>query len=62
MRVERCVPENENASTMIIAFRLNVGVGHQEHGENDSDDIPAREDKATRRQSDIQRRSRVKHT
>ena len=38
------VGEDENAPTMIVALRFDVGVSHKEHGENDGDDVPAGED------------------
>ena len=41
------VGEDEDATTMVVALRLDVGVSHQEHREDDCDDIPAREDQPT---------------
>lgn len=40
------VPEGKDTSTMVITLRLDVGVSHEEHGEDDGDDVPAGEDKA----------------
>ena len=31
---------------MVIALGFDVGVGHQEHRQDERDDIPAREDEA----------------
>jgi hypothetical protein len=36
-------PEDENASTMVVALGLDVSVGHKKHGEDDDDDIPSRQ-------------------
>ena len=33
---------------MVVTLRLDIGVGHQEHREDDADDIPARENQAGR--------------
>ena len=37
------IAEDEDAATMIVALRLDVGVRHQEHRKHDGDDVPARE-------------------
>ena len=41
-------PQNEDASTMIVALSFNVGVGHQEHREDKRNDVPAWEDQAAK--------------
>ena len=38
------VGEDEDATTMVVALRLDVGVRHEEDGKDDRDDVPARED------------------
>ena len=38
------VPEDENAPTVVVTPSLDVGVGHKEHGKDDGDDIPSRQD------------------
>lgn len=40
------IPENEDATTMVVALCFDVGISHQEHRENESDDIPSREDES----------------
>ena len=40
------VGQDEDAAAVVVAFRFDVGVRHQEHGQDDRDDIPAREDQA----------------
>ena len=37
-------PQNENTSTVVIALGFNVGIRHQEHGQDYSDNIPSWED------------------
>ena len=43
---KKCAPEDEDAAAVVVALRLDVGVGHEEDGKDDRDDIPAREDKS----------------
>ena len=44
-------PENQNTATVIVGPRFDVDVGHQKHGEDDHNTIPAREDDAKREES-----------
>src|SRR5690606_2362159 len=37
------VAKDEDAASVIVALGLDVGVSHQEHREDDSDDIPSGE-------------------
>ena len=39
----RLVPEDQDATAVVVALRLDVGIGEQEDGENDRDDVPAGE-------------------
>lgn len=41
--VSDSVPQDENASTVVVAFGFDVRVGEKEHGKNDDDNIPSRE-------------------
>ena len=45
-RDEHQVTKDKDTTTVVVALRLNVGVGHQEHGKDDRDDVPAGEDEA----------------
>lgn len=38
------IPENKDASSVIIALSFDVGIGHQEHREDNNNDIPTWED------------------
>lgn len=40
------VPENQDTSTVIVTFGFDVGVSHQEHRQDDGDNIPARENQS----------------
>ena len=33
---------------MIVALSFNVGIGHEEHGQDEGDDVPSREDEPGR--------------
>ena len=46
-RDEDEVTKNEDAATVVVTLRLDVGVSHQEHREDDCDDIPAGENQPT---------------
>jgi len=43
-RGEYEITKNENATSVVVTLRLNVSISHQEHGENERNGIPARED------------------
>ncbi len=43
---EHHIREDQDAAAVIIALRFDVGVRHQEHRQDDGDDIPAGEDQA----------------
>lgn len=45
------IAEDENATAVVVTLGLDVSVGHQEHRQDDGDDIPAREDQAIIQQS-----------
>lgn len=40
------VPENQDTSTVIVTLGFDVGVSHQEHRQDDGDNIPARENQS----------------
>lgn len=40
------IPENQDTSTVIVTLGFDVGVSHQEHRQDDGDNIPAREDQS----------------
>lgn len=40
------LPEQEDASSMIVTFRFDVCISHQEHREDQGNYIPSRENKA----------------
>ena len=42
-RDEDQVAENEDAATVVVTLRLDVGVRHQEHRKDDDNDVPSRE-------------------
>jgi hypothetical protein len=42
---------------MVVTLGLDVGVGHEEHGEDDRYDIPSREDQTWEDASDIKMRT-----
>lgn len=44
--VER-IPQNEDASSMIVAPRFNISIGHQEYSKNDDHNVPTREDQTS---------------
>lgn len=43
----RGIPENEDASPMIVAFRFDIRVCHQEYGKNDDYNVPTRKYETT---------------
>ena len=47
-RDEDQVAENEDAATVVVTLRLDVGVCHEEHREDDCDNVPPRENQTMR--------------
>lgn len=45
-REEHEVAEDEDAASVVVALRLDVGVCHEEDGEDDRDNVPTGEDEA----------------
>jgi hypothetical protein len=43
------IPENEDATSMIIAFCLNIGICHKEDRKDDYNNIPSRENEPGRK-------------
>ena len=46
------IPKDENAPTMIVTLGLDVSVGHEEHREDDDDNIPSRQNQTLENTSD----------
>ena len=44
--IDEDIPEDENATTVVIALGFDIGVCHQEYSKNNDDNVPSREDKA----------------